>query len=493
MPGREGSASRRGSFRRGREVRGQAVNITTVEYLVILTFWFILGSVVGSLLNVCIWRLPRHERIWDALKGIVYPPSHCPRCKDRIPFYLNVPIFGWLLLRGRCRRCRGSISPRYPLIELLTGLLFALLYWCEIPDWWRGPASSALFHPYGPLLPSGWLASNALGLSPLSAMHCRYGLHLALLSALIVATFIDFDLKIIPDSVTLPAMTVGVLGNWLLACVFIVPLWYQSPAMSAAARSQWWQIGLPMSAAGGWLTRWLDFTGVPAWIATWPLLHGLLLSVAGIVAGGGLIWGVRIAGQWGLQREAMGFGDVVLLAMIGSFLGWQGAVATFFMALVCALAVLVLAVIVALAALLAGRRLQFGREIPFGPYLSLGAIVLLCSWRWVWPHVESILALGPILLPAALGMFVSLGGLLRLVRAVQVRMGYRTAEPELVMEWTAGDQLAHFAGEWTDDRQGQWPRDGWPGTQSGRGLSAEHGWRRPEGWRQDHLRRGAGR
>lgn len=452
------------------------MNIVTVEYIVILVFLFVLGSVVGSLLNVCIYRLPSQERFWDALRGIVYPPSHCPRCGDRIPPYLNVPIFGWLILRGRCRNCRGSISPRYPLIELLTGTLFAFLYWCEIPDWWTVPSTGSLFHAYWPAIPPGWLP-----LTTLSAMHCRYALHLVLLSALIVATFIDLDLKIIPDAVTLPAMTVGILGNWLLACVFVVPLWYQTPAMLAAAQQQWWQLGLPAPpAAPDWLDSWIRIAGVPLWLTARPILHGLLVSLAGIVAGGGIIWGVRIAGQWGLQRESMGFGDVMLLAMIGSFVGWQGALATFFLALLCALASLILAAVLAVIAGLAGKRLRFGREIPFGPYLSLGALVLLCSWRWVWPTVESVLSLGPFLLPAALCLLLSLAGLLWIVRTVQNLMGLRPAEPEVVLEWTAGDQLAHFAGEWTDDCQGQWPRETWPGSQSGRGLGAERDWRRTD-------------
>lgn len=461
------------------------MNIVAIEYIVILVGLFVLGSVVGSLLNVCICRLPREERFWVALRGIVYPPSHCPRCGDRIPFYLNVPIFGWLILRGRCRECRGKISPRYPLIELLTGVLFAFLYWCEIPDWWRVPQEGSLFQVFGPQEAQCWLH-----LTTLTALHCRYALHLVLLAALIVATFIDFDLKIIPDAVTLPAMTVGILGNWLLACVFVVPLWYQTPGMLAAAQQQWWQLGLPAPPLlPAWLGGWLSAVGVPTWMTTWPALHGLLVSLAGIVVGGGIIWGVRIAGQWGLQREAMGFGDVVLLAMIGSFIGWQGALATFFLALLCALAALILAVIVAAIAMLACRRLRFGREIPFGPYLSLGALVLLCSWRWVWPTVESVLALGPFLLPAALCLFLSLAALLYVVRTIQNLLGFRVAEPEVEREWTAGDQLAHFAGEWTDEGQGQWPRETWPGSQAGRGLGAERDWRRTGARDAAHWRR----
>src|SRR5512143_3300068 len=88
-------------------------------------FWsvvvFVFGSMIGSFLNVCIHRLPLGQ-------SIVSPPSHCPHCKYSIPWYLNVPLVPWLLLRGRCRNCRAPISVRYFLVELLTGLLFLGLW-----------------------------------------------------------------------------------------------------------------------------------------------------------------------------------------------------------------------------------------------------------------------------------------------------------------------------------------------------------------------------
>ena len=85
-------------------------------------FWtvllFVLGTLVGSFLNVCIHRMPRGL-------SIVRPPSHCPACGYSIPWYLNVPLVTWLWLRGRCAHCHAAISPRYFFVELLTGLLFA--------------------------------------------------------------------------------------------------------------------------------------------------------------------------------------------------------------------------------------------------------------------------------------------------------------------------------------------------------------------------------
>ena len=84
-----------------------------------IAWFFMLGAVIGSFLNVVIYRVPRRM-------SLAWPPSHCPHCQHRIRWYDNVPIVSWLLLRGRCRDCKAPISPRYPLVEALTGLAFAL-------------------------------------------------------------------------------------------------------------------------------------------------------------------------------------------------------------------------------------------------------------------------------------------------------------------------------------------------------------------------------
>jgi leader peptidase (prepilin peptidase) / N-methyltransferase len=83
-------------------------------------WFFLLGSVIGSFLNVVIYRVPRGI-------SIAWPPSHCPACNHRIRWHDNVPIVSWLLLRGRCRDCKAHISVRYPLIEAITGIVFALV------------------------------------------------------------------------------------------------------------------------------------------------------------------------------------------------------------------------------------------------------------------------------------------------------------------------------------------------------------------------------
>src|ERR1700709_162213 len=92
-----------------------------MPHLPIIIFLFVLGSCIGSFLNVVVWRLPRGE-------SLVTPPSRCPKCNTRLSWRDNIPVFGWIFLRGKCRYCKAPISPRYPTIEAITGGLFVLYY-----------------------------------------------------------------------------------------------------------------------------------------------------------------------------------------------------------------------------------------------------------------------------------------------------------------------------------------------------------------------------
>ena len=125
------------------------------------------GSIIGSFLNVCIYRLPRHE-------SIVWPSSRCPACGKQIAPYDNIPILSFLWLRGRCRACRAPISLRYPLVEAANGFGYAAIVWRFGLDW-PSLAYAALF------------------------------------SALLVVTFIDLDHQISPDRITLPGIPLGIL------------------------------------------------------------------------------------------------------------------------------------------------------------------------------------------------------------------------------------------------------------------------------------------
>jgi leader peptidase (prepilin peptidase)/N-methyltransferase len=436
-----------------------------IEYLFCITSVFVLGCVIGSWLNVCVYRLPREERFWTALKNLSCPPSHCPRCQTPIKWYDNVPVLGWLRLRGRCRNCRGKIPARYPLVEFTTGCLFALLYWCEVPMEWTA-SGGTLAHPYGPAT----LFSPAL-----TVVHVRFGLHVVLLSALIVATLIDIDLRIIPDSVTLPAMTTAVAVQFLSGITYLVPVWYQTREMGDSLRS----LTLPFHGSRSvesWLINVSRFEGPVPWLGDHPHLHGLAVSLAGLLLGGAVIWGVRLAGVWALRMEAMGFGDVVLMAMIGSFIGWQGTLAVF-----------VLAPLLAVLGALATASFRLGDYIPFGPYLSLATLLVLVGFRRFWPALEtSLLGVGPLLPLVALIMLVSLVAMLSGWWAIKRRLGWvdLAEQPQWVEQWLPADQLTYQAMENADPRQGQWRTpagEAWPGQLAGRGLGHYEAWRHPSG------------
>jgi leader peptidase (prepilin peptidase)/N-methyltransferase len=138
-------------------------------------FSFVLGAAVGSFLNVIILRLPEEE-------SIVFPASHCPKCRHALRFYDNIPLISYLFLKGRCRDCGGSISLRYPLVEALTAIMSLLIYW-----------------KFGPSL--------------------QYLCVFVFTCSLIVITFIDLDHQIIPDVISLPGIPV-----FFLAAVFVMNL-----------------------------------------------------------------------------------------------------------------------------------------------------------------------------------------------------------------------------------------------------------------------------
>lgn len=420
-------------------------------------FLFALGAVLGSFLNVCICRLPEHGRLADQLRGLWSPPSRCPYCRQRISGLDNIPIFGWFFVRGRCRSCRRRISLRYPLLELFNAVLFVVVFWCEVPAGWGATlADSCVSSSLGPQAVAG-----ADRLAPVALVNWRYAYHMVLLEALVVATFIDLDRMIIPDGATLPAMTVGVAGAAGLGEMYLVPVWFQNPEVMRSLQI----------AAPAWLQAIVDpSVRIPAWIGRFPHLHGLAVSLAGLIVGGGLVWAVRWIGQRVLHREAMGFGDVVLMATIGSFLGWQPVVIVFFLAPVFALLTVVLSLL--------SRRMQ---EIPYGPYLSLAALTVLLGWKQIWPASERFFGLGPLLPLLGLFMGVLLVLSLQMMQLLKRILGFPAfPEEPLVARWSSADQLVHFSGEVTDTGRAGWPpgcgRD-WPGSCAARGTAQSHQWR----------------
>lgn len=260
------------------------------------------GATLGSYLNVVIYRLPRPDRDVMGLR------SACPACGKTIPLYLNVPIASWFFLRGRTRCCGKPLSWRYPLVESITAGLFAML---------------ALWPPSGLPLHAADFQVRSAG---------AFALHGFFAANLVANTFIDLDFRILPDVLTRSMMVVGVLGALLL------------PGFAGP-----------------------DLGGIFAGMATVALAaNSLMFSLFGLGVGYLTTWTVRKIGRIAFRKDAMGAGDVKLMAGVGAFLGWQGALLTFFLGCVVgAVAGLILKVITR------------DSYIAFGPYLALGAVVTL--------------------------------------------------------------------------------------------------------------------
>jgi leader peptidase (prepilin peptidase)/N-methyltransferase len=133
---------------------------------------FSLGLIVGSFSNVCIYRIPRNE-------SVIYPTSHCPKCRTKIKPIDNIPLLSYILLKGRCRNCGSKISIQYPVVEFLTGLIYLIIY-------------------------------LIYGLSIQSLVY------IILLSALIIIAFIDLQEQIIPDVISLPGIVVGLILSFIV-------------------------------------------------------------------------------------------------------------------------------------------------------------------------------------------------------------------------------------------------------------------------------------
>jgi leader peptidase (prepilin peptidase)/N-methyltransferase len=428
---------------------------------------FILGAVIGSFLNVCVYRFPQHETVSGAWRSLLSPPSSCPYCRRRIWAVDNVPIFGWLWLRGRCRFCRHRISMRYPAVELLNGLLFVGVYWAMIPVGFGATIhESGLYTPIGP-----W---TNLATAPVRTqslwLNLEYLYFMVLIEALLVASLIDIDLKIIPDSVTLPAMAVGLLGS-LTGRFWLVPVWFQNPQMLNTL----WSLLFPETSSPGWWN-----VSVPKWCAAWPMLHGLSVSVAGLLIGGAVVWFVRIAGAWVFRREAMGFGDVILMALIGSFLGWQATILVFFLAPICALLIIAATLLYDLVVRLITRNGRSrSREIPFGPYLGVSALWVLVCWRFMYRESSPFFNLGPLVPVLGVILAAVLVLVLWMVQGGKWLIGIPLYEPEWTEQWTSADQLSFLANKDPRDGVGPMLPPEWPGAAAGQGTWRRRSWR---GW-----------
>ena len=364
-------------------------------HVIWIPFLFLVGACVGSFLNVVIYRLPRGQ-------SIVFPPSHCPSCGRAIKWYDNIPILGWLRLRGRCRWCSGAISPRYPIIELLTALLVSGLYVCYFVLRLRD------------------------GIGEFTEDWPMFVAHAALLCGLLAASAVDIELFIVPLQVMWVCAAAGIAASAFRPHAFLRPV---SPALSAVS------VGVIVGLIAAWVLlrlgrirpSFIDVAdkpitdvrgsgvaitaqdgvnprkeilrevlflapaivlGIAAYLVATKIpvierfCNGLIGETAsgvisrnlasgmgavfGMLVGAAWIWGARIFGTLGFGKEAMGMGDVHILAAVGAVAGWEVATLVFFVSpmfgLVWALHLLIT---------------RGKRELPYGPWLALGTLVVL--------------------------------------------------------------------------------------------------------------------
>jgi leader peptidase (prepilin peptidase) / N-methyltransferase len=230
-----------------------------------------------------------------------------------------------------------------------------------------------------------------------AGMQARFIYHAVLVGLLVLATTIDLDCYLIPDVITLPGMAIGVLAAVWFQELQIAHLWVD------------WSFAVP------------DLQGpyIPDWYDRFRWLHALAWSSTGLIFGMVLTQGVRLISSRLLQMEAMGFGDVTLMGMIGSFLGWQAALLTF-----------LIAPLIGLAAVAVARLLANHRILPYGPFLSGAAVIVMFNWSRLWAATRMIfsdLVALSLLLAAAAVLLVLLLGLIRLYRAIPTG---REAVPE---------------------------------------------------------------
>lgn len=296
-------------------------------------FFFILGTMVGSFLNVVVWRLPRGE-------SLSRPPSHCPRCGHFIRAWENIPVLSWLFLRGRCSSCHLPISWRYPAGELAMGALFFALYWRL------------------------WAMKLPLAASPAL---------LWLLSAALAAALIDWEHRIIPDKLTFSGMAAAV-------CFALV---FPEGRLAIAAPASVHSGSILVMSAGRALIGVMPWLAETRWFALFDTLLGLGV---GLLVTWTMAESARLFCRGSRQSLIpLGRGDVKYMGMIGAFLGADAVIFTL-------LGGSLLGFVVGLAGWLVSglrrRRLDWAYALPFAPFLSLATGIWVLSGNWFFRFLQ---------------------------------------------------------------------------------------------------------
>jgi leader peptidase (prepilin peptidase)/N-methyltransferase len=342
--------------------------------MTVLALWFVavflVGLVVGTLLNVCASRLPYE-------KSLLWPGPRCQSCLQQIHPLDCLPVISYLRLHGKCRTCGASIPWKYPVVELVTALLFVGLFAlvsgnAEVPGVglrWRYPPKANAWHTL------------------------VFFIHYAtLVSFLMVAALCDLADMQIPLSLTLSGTLVGLVFATLFPWPYPEPV---TAPLAAPFRGLYpWPVWLPDQ--------------LPAWMPRGSHTLGLATGLAGALAGMILLRGVRFLFGVGRGLEGMGVGDADLMMMAGAFIGWQLVILAFFISVVPGLLFALVSVIV-----------KGEQTLPFGPALGVGVVMTILGWPVLGDQFKPVF-FEPIFLGVMGGggamALLALAFLLRLVR-----------------------------------------------------------------------------
>jgi leader peptidase (prepilin peptidase)/N-methyltransferase len=241
-------------------------------------YLFLMGAIIGSFLNVCIHRIPLDQ-------SVVKPRSRCPHCETLIPWYHNVPVLSYLWLRGKCFHCGARISPVYPLVEILTALLFLLLY-------------------------------RYFGISVPFFIYAYFG------CSIIILIFVDYYHRILPAVITYPAILIGFLSSFLNPFI------------------------------------------------------GPRDSILGLALGAGILLAVYLFYKFVRKKDGLGEGDIVMLAMVGAYLGWQNALLVLFVS----------SLLGSLTGFISIVFLKKGTDFlyPYGSFIGAAALPAIFWGEYVW-------------------------------------------------------------------------------------------------------------
>ncbi|EMI23940.1 prepilin peptidase [Rhodopirellula europaea] len=375
--------------------------------------------------------LPKFKKISDALPARTW--------MDRIP------VIGWLRLRRESEMFGRWFWVRPILIELSLAAVLPLMHQAYLG---------------GQLLPAGVLPATIAACTDWMAL--LFFLHAAFLVWLVAATFIDFDERTIPDSLTIPGTIFAILVGTITPFAFLPgtvvsnsvegiaptlanhpyglsPFWSSTNGLFTGLLiwAMWCfaladrRFYLRRGWSKAWAYFWFGLKRNPAskiLIAMWLIgsiaivsvylsspigWMGMMTSLTGLAVGGGIIWIVRLVCGWAVQMEAMGFGDVTLMAMIGAVIGWQGSILTFFLSPIAGLLIVMVVFVI-----------NRDPRTPYGPYLCVGTLLVV----WFWDDVynarfrTTLLLMGDVLLWMAIVMPPVLAGMMWVTRTIRLRL-----------------------------------------------------------------------